>query len=131
MIAGSLLKAITADFIQPTSDKLSADINRTVIMQVRLKIDDKAVGRRVISEAGSHAPKFIGTTHIRAKRTSTENKYKFILQCIFSRDRTIKDISGFQTNGYVFLGFDDATINHAGCTYSHNDWLWRPTLINL
>ena len=124
----SLFEAIAADFIRPTSARLSEQLKRTIDLSVQLKIDNKTVHRQVVSAASENLPRLFGSVRILASSTSVEDRYKFILQCVLSNDKSEDNVSGFRTNGFVTLGFSEATINHAGCTYSHNDWLWQSRL---
>lgn len=130
MIAKSLFEAIATDFIRPISDRLSEQLKRTIDLSVQLKIDNKTVSRQVVSAASDSLPRLFGLVRIRATSTSAEDRYKFVLQCVLSSKKSENTVSGFRTRGFVTLGFNEATTNHAGCTYAHNDWLWQSRLLD-
>lgn len=125
-----LFEAIAADFIRPTSARLSEQLKRTIDLSVQLKIDNKTVHRQVVSAASESLPRLFGLVRIRVSSASKEDQYKFILQCVLSNKQSEDCVSGFRTNGFVTLGFNDAITNHAGCTYAHKDWYWQSRLLD-
>lgn len=117
-------EVITSDFLLPTIERLSQQLQRNIRLKLKVVLDGEATECRISSSGQAGLESLDGEARVLASDTAIVGRYKYHLQCIFSEVSDLEGFSGIRLNGAVVINADSENNDYSGFMYTYNEWNW-------
>lgn len=123
-VPATIADVIVADFLQPTIERLSAQLSRNIELTVTLAFEGERVQRKICSAQHDARKYLVGEVRIAASDTAIKGRYKYNLQCVLPEEAALEGFSGIRLSGAVVLDGSVAKNDYSGFLYTYNEWDW-------
>lgn len=123
-----IVDVIADDFLVPTIDRLSRQLNRNIFLDVSLRFLEKKAYRKLEVSKKTDQPDLHGNVRVVASDTAVQGRFKYDLQCIFPESDGLEDFSGIRLNGAVVINKTSAENKYDGFAYTYNQRDWGKKL---
>lgn len=124
-------EVIASDFLLPTVERLSEQLQKNIRLGLKVVLDEDTKEFEISSSEQTNFEYLHGEVRVLASDTAISGRYKYHLQCIFSKQSDLEGFSGIRMNGAIVIKENYKENNYSGFVYTYNKWDWGAKFRNL